>query len=114
MKQLARRASLVVVLLFLAPVGTASAECAWVLWNKAVTQNSTRWERTSAHSTRNDCVDVLPKLVAMNESRLKVDGYTIMDPKVGGMVAGSRGQGSDARTLVFFAECWPDTVDPSR
>ena len=32
MKQLARRASLVVVLL-LASVGTASAECAWVLWN---------------------------------------------------------------------------------
>jgi hypothetical protein len=32
MKQLARRASLVVVLL-LASVGTASAECAWVLWS---------------------------------------------------------------------------------
>jgi hypothetical protein len=31
MMQLARRASLVVVLL-LASVGTASAECAWVLW----------------------------------------------------------------------------------
>jgi hypothetical protein len=29
---LARRASLVVVLLLLASVGTASAECAWVLW----------------------------------------------------------------------------------
>jgi len=34
MKQLARRASLVVVLL-LASVGTASAECAWVLWGRA-------------------------------------------------------------------------------
>ena len=33
MMQLARRASLVVVLL-LASLGTASAECAWVLWNK--------------------------------------------------------------------------------
>jgi hypothetical protein len=32
MMQLARRASLVVVLLLLASVGTASAECAWVLW----------------------------------------------------------------------------------
>jgi hypothetical protein len=32
MMQLARRASLVVVLL-LASVGTASAECAWVLWS---------------------------------------------------------------------------------
>jgi hypothetical protein len=32
MMQLGRRASLVVVLLLLASVGTASAECAWVLW----------------------------------------------------------------------------------
>jgi hypothetical protein len=36
MKQLARRASLVVVLL-LASVGTASAECAWVLWMEKTT-----------------------------------------------------------------------------
>jgi len=28
-----RRASLVVVLLFLVSVGTVSAECAWVLWS---------------------------------------------------------------------------------
>ncbi len=32
MMQLARRASLVVVLLLLASVGVASAECAWVPW----------------------------------------------------------------------------------
>ena len=36
MMKLARRASLVVVLL-LASVGTASAECAWVLWSNAAT-----------------------------------------------------------------------------
>jgi len=33
MMQLARRASLVVALLLLASVGTAAAECAWVLWS---------------------------------------------------------------------------------
>ena len=33
MKQLARRTPLVVVLLLLASVGTAAAECAWVLWS---------------------------------------------------------------------------------
>lgn len=32
MMQPARRASLIVVLLLLASVGTASAECAWSLW----------------------------------------------------------------------------------
>ena len=35
MKWLARRASLVVVLV-LASLGTASAECAWVLWENRV------------------------------------------------------------------------------
>jgi hypothetical protein len=35
MMWLARRASLVVVLLSLASVGTASAECAWVLWEQS-------------------------------------------------------------------------------
>jgi hypothetical protein len=34
MMQLARRASLVVVFLLLASVGTACAECAWVLWGQ--------------------------------------------------------------------------------
>jgi hypothetical protein len=33
MMQVTWRASLVVVLLLLASVGTASAECAWVLWS---------------------------------------------------------------------------------
>ncbi len=35
MTQFARRASLVVVLLF-GPVATTSAECAWVLWNDSM------------------------------------------------------------------------------
>lgn len=39
MKQLARRASLVVVLL-LASVGTASAECAWGWWEDRWWENS--------------------------------------------------------------------------
>ena len=39
MMQLARRASLVVVLLLLASVGTASAECAWPLWEQTTVGN---------------------------------------------------------------------------
>jgi hypothetical protein len=37
MMQLARRVSLVVALL-LASVGTASAECAWVLWQREISE----------------------------------------------------------------------------
>ena len=39
MMQLARAASLVVVLLLLASVGTASAECAWLLWEQTTVGN---------------------------------------------------------------------------
>jgi hypothetical protein len=38
MMQFARRASLVVVLLLFASVGTACAECAWVLWGPTPTE----------------------------------------------------------------------------
>jgi len=38
MMPVARRASLVVVLILLASVGTASAECAWVLWQRVENQ----------------------------------------------------------------------------
>jgi hypothetical protein len=41
MMRLARCASLVVVLLLLASVGTASAECAWVLWREALIPGTT-------------------------------------------------------------------------
>jgi hypothetical protein len=49
MKQLARRASLVVVLL-LVSVGTASAECAWVLWEKRVAPARITWNVVYAYS----------------------------------------------------------------
>jgi hypothetical protein len=49
MKQLARRASLVVVLL-LTSVGTGSAECAWVLWEKRVAPARITWNVMYAYS----------------------------------------------------------------
>jgi hypothetical protein len=51
MMQLARRAVLVVVVL-LASLGTASAECAWVLWTKI---NELEWETRGGFDTRADC-----------------------------------------------------------
>ena len=49
--QLAPRASLVVVLL-LASVGTASAECAWVLWGF---EASVGWLPLLGYETRAEC-----------------------------------------------------------
>jgi hypothetical protein len=55
MMHLARRASLVVVLLLLASVGTASAECAWVLWVGPSEKNSGMRLMVSAFPKAEDC-----------------------------------------------------------
>jgi hypothetical protein len=47
MKQLA-----LVVVLLLASVATASAECAWVLWTSV---NALEWESRGGFNTREDC-----------------------------------------------------------
>src|SRR5438309_6822770 len=53
--QLARRASLIVVLLLLASVCTASAECAWVLWFESLNQGQTGLVLRSAWPTYEQC-----------------------------------------------------------
>lgn len=55
MKQLARRASLVVVLL-LTSVGTASAECAWVLWGVPYPPKDVMFLPVDAFKTREECM----------------------------------------------------------
>jgi hypothetical protein len=51
MMRLVRRMSLVVALL-LASIGSASAECAWVLWTRV---NALEWESRGGFNTREDC-----------------------------------------------------------
>lgn len=83
---LARRASLVVVLLLLASVGTASAECAWVLWAYAHGGHGpTAWEPLLSKDTRGDC----EASQAMLEMMAKELGR--LSPKM---------------------SCFPDTIDP--
>jgi hypothetical protein len=84
MMQLACRASLVVLLL-LASVGTASAECAWVLWTKI---NVLEWERRGGYDTRADCERERGKLAE-------------------GVLEGTGG-----KEFVVLNACLPDTVDP--
>src|SRR5437879_2748728 len=59
MMQFARRASLIVVLLLLASVGKASAECAWVLWYSPNAPES--WVREDAFESRATCVRTLDR-----------------------------------------------------
>jgi hypothetical protein len=83
------RASLVVVLLLLASVGTASAECAWVLWTKI---NALEWETRGGFDTRADCERERGKSVE-------------------GTVEGTGGK-ADGRQFVVQNACLPDTLDP--
>jgi hypothetical protein len=89
MKQLARRASLVAVLLLLAWVGTALAECAWVLWQLDQTPIEGRadrvrydWHPAGATGTEARCDAWLQQWTA------------------------------DDKTKNRIFRCLPDTVDP--
>jgi type IV secretory pathway protease TraF len=87
--QLARRASLAVVLL-VASVGAASAECAWVLWSESVLWEASRsapvsaWRPLSGHASKAECL------------------AAIITPSILGTGA----------TLVVEYSCLPDTADP--
>jgi hypothetical protein len=84
MMQLARSASLIVVLL-LASVGTASAECAWVLWTRI---NALEWETRGGYDTRADCE---------RERGKSVEGVH---------------EGTGGKEFVVLNACLPDSVDP--
>ena len=77
-----------VVVLFLASVGTASAECAWVLWTRVNTQE---WESRGGFNTREDCE---------RERRKSAEGTVQGTAK------------PEGREFVVRNSCLPDTIDP--
>lgn len=90
MKQLARRAPLAVVLLLLASVGTASAECAWVAWGQMIEktppgarQAAVTWTPLGGHATLPDCRAAIADKATAETERT---------------------------TLIVW--CLPDTIDP--
>ena len=54
MRQFAEKAS-AVVMLVLALIVTASAECPWVLWSRPLTGGARAWEPYQAFPTADDC-----------------------------------------------------------
>jgi hypothetical protein len=89
-----RRATLLVALLLLLSAATASAECAWVLWDKGRAYNihsskpyvMEAWQVVEAHPTLADCTS--------GKRRNQMVGK------------------DDHGEYVALYECLPDTVDP--
>jgi hypothetical protein len=108
MMHVARRASLVVVLLLLASVGTASAECAWVLWMEQTTLGGgtdadVQWVASGVPTSR-DCYDSLKSTMKMQS---KPEAGTTIEVKSNQIVRTWSGI-----TSILTYSCLPDTVDP--
>jgi hypothetical protein len=94
MMQLARRASLGVVLLLLASVGTASAECAWVLWWEVAGRGPVIM---TARDERREC------------AKDRIAAYT-RDGRAAVPATGAFVELGSAKVLARYV-CLPDTVD---
>jgi len=105
------RASLAVVLLLLASVGTASADCAWVLWEDVYSVSTGHTFRLlSATTTEATC-----RAQARDHARMTEDFH-----RSGGSGKVHADAGAACVTVirpqnlvhVYDYDCFPDTIDP--
>jgi hypothetical protein len=84
------RASLAAVPLLLASVGTASAECAWVLWER---QSVDEWALVAATSDRRECEQTRKETIAHIKATNPHKAQFALD---------------------VLLRCFPDTIDPRK
>ena len=115
MMQLARSASLAVVLLLLMAVGTASAECAWVLWNEfptAFRQPGVRGGEgvivVEAFATKSACDEAATFHANRQEAETRADTSYTKVTRRGTWVFWE----SDIAVGSYRYRCLPDTIDP--
>jgi hypothetical protein len=107
-------ARLVALVLLLAPA-TASAECAWVLWeakedfNAGLNHLDVSWTILRTYDALNGCREDQAKLLAGDTAWMPYPGKTRLDD---GFSVSIRESGKLIRTIKQRALCVPDTVDP--
>lgn len=108
------RLALVVVLLLFASVGTASGECAWVLWSQETFVygsggNTDPWRLLEATPTQPACKDLLTRTiqrVATPKTGVRID---VTDSVVTKTISDAHG---NSALFVNRYLCLPDTIDP--
>ena len=119
MTLLAPRTLLVVLLLLLASVGTATAECAWVVWQHIdfiqrlpSAPPSSRWGIGEITDSRTECEKKIE--VSVNDDVTKTDPAwaTTVDRRPGMSTTVRSVHKERGLTTVTSYRCLPDTVDP--
>jgi len=103
----ARRVSLLVAFFLLTSAATATAECAWVLWEEILAASASVGVQTAYHAVTGRAAEVECRVLAPKYARSK--GQAVINGKVEGDSVSSSTSGSAVEWRYF---CLPDTVDP--